>query len=156
MIKEIIDPNPPTTLDQIATFENRWKIQLPEAYRNFLLNNNGGEPVPAAFPIIDMPHNPTGEIRAFFGLGAKIESEDLEWYLKHLTIPQIPKILPIAYTPMGDYLCLDTSRPKSAVIYWDRKMCWGDGNKIVFYLVAKSFEEFLALIDEYPPEGVEP
>lgn len=153
MIKKIIDPNPPISLAQITAFENRWKMQLPEKYRSFLLDTNGGEPVPAAFPIVDMPQNPTGEIRAFFGLGAKIESEDLEWYLNNLAIPQIPKILPIAYTPMGDYLCLDTSKPKSPVIYWDRNMCWGDGNKIAFYLVAKSFEEFLALIDEYPLEN---
>jgi hypothetical protein len=155
MIKEIIDPNPPTSSDQITAFENHWSIQLPEVYRNFLLKNNGGEPVPAEFPIVDMPHNPTSEIKVFFGLGAKIESEDLEWYLKNVAIPQIPKILPIAETPMGDYLCLDTSRPKCPVIYWDRKECWGDGNKIVFYLIAKSFEEFLALINEYPFEDVE-
>jgi len=148
MIKQIIKSNAPVSLDQIAAFENRWRIKLPEAYRSFLLKNNGGEPIPARFPITDMPYNPKGEIEVFFGLGAEIESEDLNWVLENLTVQQPTGVVPIARNPMGNYLCLDTSKPGGPIIYWDQKECWGDGNKIVFYPVVNSFEELLAVLED--------
>ena len=79
MLKQILNINPPILPDRIDKFEVRWRTNLPESYRKFLLQNNGGKPIPAAFPIDGMPNNSHGEIQAFFGLGAKIESEDLNW-----------------------------------------------------------------------------
>jgi hypothetical protein len=147
MLKQIIDSNPPVSMDQIATFESRWQINLPEAYQNFLLKNNGGEPIPATFPITGLPLNPKGEIQAFFGLRAEIESEDLNWVLENLNGPQPLGVLPIAVTPVGDYLCLDTLKPENPVVYWSQRENWGDGSNNLFYPVANSFEDLLNVLE---------
>ncbi|MFN4149921.1 MAG: SMI1/KNR4 family protein [Candidatus Sericytochromatia bacterium] len=39
---EIINPNPPISLNEIDLFEAQFKIKLPKEYKEFLLVNNGG------------------------------------------------------------------------------------------------------------------
>jgi hypothetical protein len=150
MLREITNQNPPTSVERIAEFEKRWGFQLPVAYRDFLLKNNGGNPIPDAFPIKGMPLNPFGDIQVFFGLGKPEDVDDLEWFFENLKIPLPLGFLPIAGTPFSDYICLDTSKPKCPVWYWDTKPAWGDGTNIVFYPIADSFDEFLAAIYDHP------
>ena len=45
-MKPKMDPeftNPPATLEEIQTFENKFNIKLPQDYQDFLLENNGGQ-----------------------------------------------------------------------------------------------------------------
>src|SRR5262249_4885933 len=49
----IADPHPAgrTNADQIAAFEKHIGYPLPAAYREFLLQHNGGHPVPDVFTL---------------------------------------------------------------------------------------------------------
>ena len=60
----------------------RVTLTLPASYQSFLLRNNGGRPVPSAFPIEGFNNNPTGVIQAFFGVDA---TEQAAW--RHDLLP---------------------------------------------------------------------
>jgi hypothetical protein len=57
------------TGDKIKEFEEKIGSPLPEAYREFLLKHNGGEPIPSVFHyhIADAVHAKLRLCYAFFG-----------------------------------------------------------------------------------------
>ncbi|HWQ90137.1 MAG TPA: SMI1/KNR4 family protein [Clostridia bacterium] len=144
MLDQMLQPNPPINESQLLAFGARYHIDLPLAYRNFLLKYNGGQPVPAAFPIEGLPDNPAGVIQAFFGLNASLPTEDLDTIMTELA-DRMPKgILPIACTDGNDFVCFDL-REGDPVVFWDRKPFWGSNvwNDDDLYPVASNFELLL-------------
>jgi hypothetical protein len=145
MLQNVLEPNSKVSESTLTSFAHRHGIRLPKAYEEFLLNTNGGQPVPAAFPIGGMEDNPEGVVQAFFGLSANIGTEDLEGNLAELG-EAVPKgILPIAGTEGDDFLVLDLRQAHAPVLFWDRKAFWGSGlwNESDLYPVASNFESFL-------------
>jgi len=145
MLRQLLQPNPPIDAGQLLAFGVRYNLDLPLAYRNFLLRNNGGQPVPAAFPIKGFPDNPEGVIQAFFGLNASIPTENLDKIMTELT-DRIPKgILPIACTDGDDFVCIDLRKGGEPVVFWDRKPFWGNNvwSDDELYPVTGNFESFL-------------
>ena len=125
MLRNIVEPNLPVNVETLRFFALRNNIELPMSYEKFLLSTNGGQPEPAAFDIHGLEHNPAGVVQAFFGLNARIQSEDLELNLAELS-GEIPAgILPIAGTDWDDFLILDLRFPGSPVRFWDRRSFWG-------------------------------
>ena len=154
MIRDVVEPNDPITLEDVEDFARRHRLELPASYWEFLLKHNGGRPIPPFFPIAEFPDNPVGEIQAFFGLRATIPTEDLDATLDELC-DLLPKgVLPIACTGLGDYLCLDLRRPAGPVMFWDRKPSWGnnvwtDGD---LYPVAPNFDSLLVFLQDADTE----
>ncbi len=153
MLKDIIHSNDPISPDEIGDFEKRWGLKLPKSYRTFLLKNNGGRPVPNTFPIVGMQNNPAGMIAEFFGLKTSVLTEDLNWILENLGVPQPEGLLPIARTSGIDFVCIST-KEAGRVVFWDRMACWGKDNwsPSDFYPVAEDFDDLLSKLYEYVPE----
>jgi hypothetical protein len=151
MLQNIVEPNSNVSEHEVHAFARSHDIRLPERYREFLLATNGGQPVPAAFPISGLADNPVGVIKAFFGLKANIGTEDLDGNLEELQ-GLVPKgILPIACTDGDDYLVLDLRKAQGPVLFWDRKPFWGtdEWNEEDLYPVAADFEALLHSLHEY-------
>jgi len=141
---ELREGNEPTSGQAIAELENALSIALPEAYRSFLMNANGGRPLRPVFPIAGMHSNPTGHVNFFFGIGASPESYDLQKTNEFYALPK--GIVLIAENGMGDYVCLDLRNGKEHVVFWDHRHFWGTGEwrEKDLYHIARSFGEFLA------------
>src|SRR5688500_2358278 len=60
--------NRPLSPEDVNSFESAWGVQLPDAYRRFLLTFNGGRPRPSTFRISGLEKNPEGQVQMFFGL----------------------------------------------------------------------------------------
>jgi hypothetical protein len=150
MLREIVEPNRPITEEDIAALESRLGLQLPPAYRDFLRKYNGGQPVPADFPIAGIPNNPFGAVQAFFGIGANIFTEDIEGVKADLPNTVPIKLIPIACTDGYDFVCLDLRQPGAPVVYWDRVPFWGNEvwNEGDLYPIAPSFEAFLEALHD--------
>ncbi|MDO8839074.1 MAG: SMI1/KNR4 family protein [Parvibaculum sp.] len=150
MLQDVVEPNATIGEIELRSFADRHGIRLPKAYAEFLLRTNGGQPVPAAFPIAGMEGNPSGVIQAFFGLKANIGTEDLESNLTELgeTVPM--GILPIAGTEGDDFLILDLRKKDAPVLFWDRKPFWGSNlwDESDLYPVAADFELLLRELHE--------
>ncbi|HEY9172941.1 MAG TPA: SMI1/KNR4 family protein [Verrucomicrobiae bacterium] len=150
MLREIVEPNSPISESEISVFESRFRLALPHQYRQFLLTNNGGRPVPSAFPILGFSANPRGNIQAFFGLGATIGTEDVALVLSQLVHDVPAGILPVACTGCDDFLCLDLRKPSAPVRFWDRRPFWGSNkwSEADLYPVTKDFASLLEALDD--------
>ena len=137
---EIENPGPNLNLRDVAAFEARVGIDLPDAYRKFLLLYNGGTPTPDNVDVPSAPGTPT-DIQVFFGIGRPIESSDLSWNLS-LVVERCPTLcaLPIACDSGGGLFCLKIENGTAmAVIYCDL-----DAPDCVSYAVAPNFEMFVS------------
>lgn len=136
------------SLKQIEDFADRQGLTLPPSYKEFLLDTNGGEPMPNEFEV----PNWLGEssmVQAFFGihdgennnLAAKID-------MFKNRLPQ--GFVPIASDPAGNLLCLGTNGDDEGRIYfWDHEEELDDDglSKKDFsnmYRIANNINEFLA------------
>ncbi len=120
MIREIQSPGKPLAEEDVAELERLIGRRLPDDYRAFLLANNGGMPVPDAFPIHGFPEEDEGEIQVFFGIGREVESSDLSWNVNTFKERVPPNLLPIACNSGGDLICLSVSGDDvGAGLFWD-------------------------------------
>src|SRR5262245_61761185 len=84
LMARIAEPHPagPTNDEQIAAFEKHIGYQLPTAYREFLLQHNGGHPVPDAFVLNSDRGGEEDVVMCFFPLRdleiGHVEVEDLD------------------------------------------------------------------------------
>ena len=150
MLRAVLEPNAAVSEFELRSFAKRHGIKLPKPYEEFLLNTNGGQPVPSVFPIIGLENNPKGVIQAFFALKASIETEDLETNLSGLE-GSVPRgVLPVATTDGNDWIILDLRKPHAPVFFWDRKPFWGNNvwNEDDLHFVASSFDSLLSSLSD--------
>lgn len=111
---------PKISRQQIADFESRQGLSLPQSYKEFLLNVNGGEPVPNEFEV----PNWSGEssmVQAFYGIHAG-EYDNLAEKIAMFQDRLPEGFLPIASDPGGNLLCLGTKGDDEGRIYfWDHE-----------------------------------
>jgi SMI1-KNR4 cell-wall len=147
-----IEGGPALTEQDVASFERKHGLMLPQAYRSFLLRTNGGRPERDLFPVPGFESNPVGRVHVFFGIGDPVESCNLEWNLE-VYADRIPAgLLPIATTEGPDKICLATSGDApGAILYWDGYQ--GSNAQGRLYLLAESFEQFLGKLyrDNHSP-----
>jgi hypothetical protein len=119
--------------------ESQLNVRLPEVYRTFLLEFNGGRP---SLDIVDIglaPRSPT-DVQVFFGIGRNIESSDLLWNARQFS-GRLPNrdLLPIACDSNGNLFCLEVKEERAGRIFY----CDVTPREPKQYLVSNSFDEFL-------------
>lgn len=145
--ESIIRPLPDELL--IAEKEKRWRVKLPDSYREFLKKFNGYIPQQNCF--YHREHEFV--IIRFLGIVKDLSIGQAGWYDIDVVESQIGdrltdnmdligiEILPIAELFAGDYLCLDLRESKGNVCIWFHEE--SEEFKPVIEKVAESFEEFL-------------
>jgi SMI1-KNR4 cell-wall len=122
----------PATPKAVESFERRFGLALPKAYREFLVMANGGRPERDLVTVPGCVGSPYARIHFFFGIGHPMECYDLAWNFEQAS--DLPSgLLPIATTEGADMLCLT---PSGSVVFWD-----GYDNAV--FPIAESFEGFL-------------
>ena len=58
MLQNVLEPNAAISEHELRSFAHRHGVKLPKSYEEFLLNTNGGQPVPSAFPIMGLRPTP--------------------------------------------------------------------------------------------------
>lgn len=130
---------PAIEAQDISVIEAELGARLPDSYRRFLLNYNGGAPTPDTVDIPGAPGTPT-DVQVFFGISRSVKSSDLSWNLLMIG-DRCPSshVLPIACDSGGNLFCLKVNHGVATeVIYCDL-----DTTDCVSYLVAPSFEDFI-------------
>ena len=131
----------------ISEFEISFKIKLPEEYRNFMLEQNGGRPEKEwGFDFVETGNsNPTGSIICdFLAISTKYNSLQNAYrnLIESKEIP--PGLLPIANDPGGNIIFLSVAKDDYG------KVCFGnheledpETGYIVMSPIADSFIEFI-------------
>ena len=86
------NPRPPLKERDVANLEASLGVSLATSYRQFLLDNNGGSPVPDG---IDVPVIGETDVQVFFGIGRTIESSCISWNLYTLRERLLDRLVPI-------------------------------------------------------------
>jgi hypothetical protein len=131
----------------IVALEQRIGCRLPESYRRFLLENNGGVPTPD-MDTIDIEHllGSSTNVQVFFGIDTPVESSNIEWNIRSLEGRISSQLLPIASDSGGNIFCISLSESDfGGVVYCDFDPSWHLGGPI-YYRVAPDFDSFLARI----------
>ena len=147
-------PTGSTTERQIASFEKYIGFSLPADYRRFLLEHNGGRPVPDAFMIRNDRRKEEDIVHCFFPLRSRslghVEGDELrEWPLhcawddlqndlKNLYEKELdPPLLPIGTDGSGNYISLVLAGDKAgAVVFLEHELAEDQP-------LASSFTKFL-------------
>jgi hypothetical protein len=111
--------------DQILEFELKHRIQIPEPYRSFLLENNVCVTEPDAFftkhvDKITQEDVPDDELGVFRGFSYDNEEWNLEWLYSIYVIAKIisNEYLPISLDGAGNVICIGVSEGKMGKIYF--------------------------------------
>jgi cell wall assembly regulator SMI1 len=131
--------------DAIKDLEFELGASLPQDYREFLMQYNGGAPTPNTIDVPNAPDMPT-DIQVLFGIERPIESSSLSWNLC-LALERFPgqTLLPIACDSGGNLFCLQFDRgAASTIIYYD--LADPDTR---YFPVATTFTMFLTKIRDF-------
>jgi len=135
--------------DEIELLEDELERKLPNAYREFLLADNGGRPTPSMFSIPALPDRPLHDssMHSFFGLFMADPSEELRYVAEEYAAVLPSPLLPIGRDYGDNVVCLATIGTDEGSLYlWESEFYEPalppeDQTNLIW--VAPSFEEFL-------------
>jgi hypothetical protein len=152
--ESIVYPLPDDTL--LSEKERKWRIQLPDAYKQFIKTYNGASPIKDSF----MCNNHSYAIERFLCVLKVTGERDDEFYDIGVVRTQLEErivfdedlvgteLLPIAALFAGDFLCFDyrNNAKEPFLCVWNHEES-ADLEPVTYY-TSKSFEEFLTLLTE--------
>lgn len=128
----------------LQKLEKSLNAKLPNAYRQFLLSNNGGVPTPDTIDVAGLSESPT-DVQEFFGLGTELEESDVRWNRRTYAKSIAKDALPIACDSGGNIFTLSMAGDAAGTIsYWDLST-----RPAMSFKVAQSFSEFLQKLREF-------
>ncbi|WP_110513545.1 SMI1/KNR4 family protein [Herpetosiphon llansteffanensis] len=154
----IVDGFAPTNEQAVATFEQELGCRLPEDYRAFLLEHNGGQPELTVFDMNSslMPDDQS-MIHYFFTLDPASEYYEIRNEIKVYTDEtRIPlELLPIACDPGGNIICLGIrGEQRGKVYFWDHEFeLEAEEEGDLYYNVSCCGSSFQAFVESLSPES---
>jgi hypothetical protein len=142
---EVLEPERPTNLEEIAEFERLIRAKLPEDYKQFLLKHNGGHPVMDTFDLVEPinKNNTTVGVAWFYAL---YEGQACNLSLKfEISRDRLPEeYIPIAYDSGGDLCIVVKGENYGQVHYWTTNWSvWNEEDYNYLYFVSNTFTEFI-------------
>jgi hypothetical protein len=135
------------TSKSLGVFCRNHKITLPDDYVNFLLEHNGGTPIPATNKL------PETDVNYIFGIQDEASWASLEWYIQTFKERIPANYLPIAKDSGGNLFLMSLIPANyGAIFYWDHEYeseSTGDSVYKNLRKSATSFSEFLLNLYEY-------
>lgn len=145
------NPYGATTENDVAAFEKSIGYRLPESYRQYLLNSNGGKFENYFFHAISFGRSEIHPVHEYFRLGAGSEAERLEnmypfsqFHDLDAFSEEFKKYLCFADTHYGDDLLMDLER---GTIYFYRSDDDGDKENFGDLEIAKVAPDFRDFVD---------
>jgi len=156
MYRSMDEVGPPLSQDDIAALERQLKLSLPRDYVAFLLQYNGGSPMPDTVPVQDWPEGgPEADVRTIYGIGSspQDDTEDLRWNLACYAGRMPSGLVPIATTSCGDQFCLWlTGKERGAIVLWDHEAEHRPPTTANLHRIAPTFAAFLELLHDSPDD----
>lgn len=136
----------------ISRVEKQLGVVLPDDYRKFLLQHNGGRPKLKVFPIYGDLADDQALLEHFYCIS---DGDEYDLARNEISLRgRLPKdMLAIGEDPGGNYICISLSNKDfGRIYYWDHEgelenITTGQSN---LYFVANSFGELLELLHELP------
>lgn len=154
----IKEGGPPITMSDIEDIERYLGHNLPEDYRRFLLQHNGGRVSPSEVLTGDSIY-PLKHVNYLYGVKDDIESCTLRCSHYGMRERSRPELLPIGNDGGPDLFCLVLFGPdQGKIVFWDCREMWlrPPPDPLDVYPVADSFTDFLNSLFDHDPLADEP
>ncbi len=155
MLKSMTEGGPSISSADVERLEASIGRILPDDFKRFLMQFNGGRPKPNAYPLLGLDKNPYGGVHFFFGIDGPGESYDLEESFEVMNGRIPDNLFPIACDDGGDLLCLSLyGDDAGSVVFWDYYAEHFPPTYDNIYRIpgADSFSAFIELLDHYPED----
>jgi hypothetical protein len=150
---KIKQSNPFGALSQrsLDAFEQQRSLRLPEDYRRFLLEHNGGDPAPSNVIDFFEGNRPnSSDVQFMFGIHDGEYWASIEWHLDTLKGRVVEEGLPIAGDSGGNaYVLITRGEREGQVFFWDHERETDPPSYQNMSYVAASFTEFAQKLHEY-------
>ena len=137
-------------LNLLKKFQTKTGICLPESYRNFFAETNGGRPSRCWFYVPGWPGEQSC-IDKLFGVHLGQHDSVELWYR------ELQDRLPVGFVPVGidlggNFICISTADPDSGMVYyWDASPDWNlSFTEPTMFAVGNAIQQFLADLREEP------
>ena len=116
---KIVDSYSPLDMEDIRRVEGKLGFNIPEEYRDFLLRNNGGKPIPNA---VKYEGEYFDYVACFYGARFNTYADDIFRNVEEYNEYILPHYLPIADSPSGNVYCLSLKSTDFGAVYcWDHE-----------------------------------
>jgi len=141
---------PKISESDIAKLEELIGAALPEPYRRFLLEYNGGKPTPNTVDVEGLKGSPT-DVKVLYGIDRPIAAHCIGWNLTTLAERLEDGLIPIAGDSLGSVFCLSVRKhDRGAVLFCDLQAVYADfEHDPEFYHMAPNFDVFLNQLYEF-------
>lgn len=149
-IEQIFDEK--VTINDIKEFEKEFNLSLPESYKTFLLENNGGNAEPDFYYLSD---------EKCVGISSFYTLEEIKSDLTDFSLKFTSNIVPIAIDGGGNIICISASGEDKGKLYlWWAENCADEDEEATYdnlSLIADNFDEFINNFVDFnsvvPPES---
>lgn len=135
---------------EVKQLEELFGYELPNDYKDFMIEYNGGEPNSNVFSIPE-EQNESG-VNKFFSQKEIIKEKKILGNRIGIGV------IPIADAACGNIVCLSLINEKKGVYFWDHELEDEEENlpswKNMFYL-AESFKDFMNKLRRFNPDEIE-
>jgi hypothetical protein len=132
---------------RLRQVERELGVTLPDDYRSFLLQHNGGRPVPSGV-LLHFEGQPTPwRLHFFLGIDDPIESCSLAWNADITRATRPAGTIPIASDEAGNLFYLRWNEPNAGTVYFGATP--SDGNRVHPVRISDSFTQFLEQLSEF-------
>ena len=134
------ETGPELSSKDIKRFEKKQGIKLPEPYKKFLTENNGGYPGKSLFKISDAQGESV--LNIFFGIGDMYDN--LADFIRIYKGRMPEEFFPIADDSNGNSICLGLEgQYQENIFFWDHEQENEDADMSNMYFLAKDIYEFV-------------
>jgi hypothetical protein len=139
------------SLDILLEFEHKYSFHLPENYRQFLLEHNGGGPHPMdAINFIDGGVPNSSDVHFFYGIHNGENWASIEWNIKNYKERIVDEGMPIAGDSGGNQYVLIVEGGKAGqIFFWNHEGETKPPSYENMSFIASSFKEFTEKLYEY-------
>jgi cell wall assembly regulator SMI1 len=143
---EFIEDQPPVSAERLAAAEEQLAAlgqRIPQSYKAFLAEHDGGEPVRNQFSFEGEGELENGEVQVFLGIAPSPDG-DLVSKAKVMRDRVPPGVIVIADDPGGNHICLDGRDGRDGpVLFWDHDYESDPPDEANLYEVAPDLQTFL-------------
>lgn len=149
-----IEGAPQATEPLVSQFERANQCQLPEDYRKFLLENNGGFPSSDCVTFQEDGKATASNVFCFHGVGDLPPWASIQWHIDTFSGRLPEDTLPIAHDSCGNLWLLNIgSQNSGTVVFWDHGTYdnFDETDFEAWPKVAVSFTELVSKLHDYQP-----
>lgn len=136
----------------LLNLESSLGVALPDDYRRFLLQHNGGRPYPKAFPLPNNPRDSHAFIERLFCVSTG-NMYDIQKNADLMKGRLPAELLPIAEDPGGNLICIAVlGENRGKIYFWEHEEEFIDQAPSFenIYFVANNFDDLLNSLVELP------